>query len=155
MTTNKFISPEGLEKLKEELTHRQTVLRRSIADSIGTAKEQGDLSENFEYQDAKDRQAQNEARIIDLRDFIARAIIVEKRDSAEFGIGVGTAFVAKNQAGDDKSFEIVGATEADPMAGKISNDSPIGKAFLGKKVGDTIEVDAPAGTIIYTVVSIT
>ena len=106
MSTNKFISEKGLEVLKDELRHRETILRRSIADSIGTAKEQGDLSENFEYQDAKERQAQNEARIIDLRDFIARAIIVEKRMGGDAGIGVGTSFTAKNSSGLEKNFEI-------------------------------------------------
>lgn len=152
MSNVHYISKQGLEKLKSELEHRTGELRRQIADSIGTAKEQGDLSENFEYQDAKERQAQNETRIIELRDFIARCQIVEKSDSDS--ITIGSKFIAKTADGSEKTFELVGSTESDPLQGKISNDSPIGNAFFGKKAGETAEFKAPSGIISYTVISI-
>ncbi len=148
-----YISSEGLQRLKDELAERQTKTRRAIAESISTAKDQGDLSENFEYQDAKERQAQNETQIIALRDQIARAIIVDKKSGGDT-ITVGASFTAKREGGDEKHFELVGAAESDPLAGKISSDSPMGKAFLGKAIGENAEVEAPSGLIIYTVISI-
>jgi transcription elongation factor GreA len=148
-----YVSQEAFDAMKAEVALRKGEARRKLAEEIGTAKEQGDLSENFEYQDAKERQAGNEGEILRLLDKIAKASIVEKR-SGESTIGLGSTFVVKTEKGDEKTFSIVGATESDPMTGKISNESPFGNAFLGHESGDDIEFEAPAGVIKYTVISI-
>ncbi len=148
-----YISAEGLEKLKEELEYRKTALRKQISNEIAVAKEQGDLSENFEYQDAKERQGSNEVRIGQLEQEILNSVVVESK-SGETEISLGSTFKVEIDDGKTQSFELVGSTEADPMQGKISNESPIGNAFLGKKVGDIVEVDVPSGTKQYKILSI-
>lgn len=153
MTKNVYyVSQEGLDKLNEELEYRSTTLRKQISDAIGTAKEQGDLSENFEYQDSKERQAVNEARIIELNDTIARTVVIESEKGGT-EIRIGSTFEAEMN-GVKKTYSIVGQTESDPMAGKISHESPLGNAFMGHKPGDTIEVTAPAGKISYKIISL-
>lgn len=146
-----YVSEEGLQNLKEELEKRRKVTRVDIAARIGAAKELGDLSENFEYHVAKEDQAQNEERIVELEDMIRNAKIVEKKSGGE--IGLGSTFTAK-QNGNERVFQLVGATEADPLSGKISNDSPIGMAFLGKGKGDEVDVQVPSGTVTYKIVSV-
>lgn len=148
-----YVSEDGLQKLKDELTHRERVLRREIAEKIGTAKDQGDISENFEYQESKDQQAQNETRIIALRDMLTRTVVTQK-DSQVASVHIGSTFTVKTNTGDEKTFTLVGSTEADPMAGKISNDSPIGKLFFGKAVGESIELQMPTGTTTYTILKL-
>lgn len=147
-----YISKEGLKKLKEELEYRKNILRKKISEEIGVAKEQGDLSENFEYQDAKERQGTNEVRIANLETEIINSIVVESKSGGS-DIALGTVFTVEID-GEQKTFEIVGSTEADPIAGKISNDSPLGNAFLGKSVGDMVEIKVPAGTKQYKIISI-
>ncbi|MBU0614061.1 transcription elongation factor GreA [Patescibacteria group bacterium] len=149
-----YVSKEGIKVLEEELERRSGELRRSISDKIGVAKDQGDLSENFEYQDAKEEQAQNETRIIQIKDMLARAVVVEKQEGGD-RIQLGSRFIVKLPNGSDGEFEIVGGTESDPMSGKISNESPLGNAFLGKMVGEIAEVQTPGGAMQYTVISIT
>ena len=153
MLSTHYVSAEGLQALKDELEHREKALRREIAEKIGTAKDQGDISENFEYQEAKEQQAQNESRIIVLREMISRAVVTEKSADTS-SIGMGSTFVVSTDSGDEKIFSLVGSTEANPMEGKISNDSPLGRNFLGKSVGDKVEITIPAGTITYTINSI-
>ncbi|MFA6130729.1 MAG: transcription elongation factor GreA [Patescibacteria group bacterium] len=148
-----YVSKEGLEKLQEELSYRSGVYRKKISEKIGTAKDQGDLGENFEYQEAKEEQAQNETRVIQIRDMMARAVIVEEREG-EGIIHLGTRFTVELPSGTKKDFQIVGATEGDPMQGKISNDSPLGNAFLGKKPGEAVELKLPNGSAIYKIVSV-
>ncbi len=147
-----YLSKEKLEELKRELEWRQTEERRSIAAKIEQAKELGDLSENFEYHEAKEQQAQNETRILELKDMIQNCAIVEEKKGGDT-IGLGVKFIAEI-AGKEKTFEIVGSTEADPMAGKISNETPVGKAFLGAKAGDELEIDLPSGKVNYKVIRI-
>lgn len=147
-----YISQEGLEKLKEELEYRKNELRKQISEDIAVAKEQGDLSENFEYQDAKERQGTNEVRIGNLEAEILNSVVVESKSGGS-DVSLGTSFTVEVD-GEQKTFEIVGSTEADPMSGKISNDSPLGNAFLGKEVGDTVEIEVPAGTKQYKIISI-
>ena len=146
-----YVSEEGLAKLKEELGNCKTIMRPEITARIGAAKELGDLSENFEYHVAKDDQALNESRIADLEEMIRNAKIVEKKIGGT--IGLGSTFTVKI-GGTEKVFQMVGATEADPMAGKISNESPIGLAFLGKESGDNVSVAVPSGTVDYKIVSV-
>lgn len=153
MFDTQYVSEEGLQKLKDELNYREKTLRREIAEKIGTAKDQGDISENFEYQEAKEQQAQNEGRIIALRDILTRTVVTTK-DSGDSTIQIGATFDVKTNTGMEKTFSMVGSTEADPMNGKISNDSPLGVNFVGKKVGDSVEVNVPAGTITYTITKV-
>lgn len=145
------VSAEGLEQLKEELVHRVKKLRGEIAAKISDAKELGDISENFEYHDAKEQQAQNEMRIVTLQHMIATASIVENKIGGS--INLGSKFTVK-AGGTERSFEMVGENEANPMAGKISNVSPLGKAFIGKSVGDKVEVTVPSGVVAYDILSI-
>lgn len=144
-----YISKEGLEELKKELKEREKKTRYEIADKIADAKELGDLSENFEYKEAKEQQGANESRIIELKEMIQDAVIVEKKsggDTVEIGSTVIVDFKGK-----EREFEITGTTENNPIEGKISNESPLGQAMLGKRVGDVAEVDAPSGTIEYKI----
>jgi len=147
-----FLSQEKLEELEAELKHRQSEGRKIIAGNIEQAKELGDLSENFEYHAAKEEQAQNEGRIIELKAMINDVSIVEKISGSD-KINMGVKFVVKIN-GEEKTFEMVGSTEADPLLGKISNESVVGKELIGKKLGDDVEIELPSGKQIYRVVKI-
>ncbi|MEI6510506.1 MAG: transcription elongation factor GreA [Candidatus Uhrbacteria bacterium] len=147
-----YISAEGLKKLIEESETRRTVTRKEIAQCISDAKELGDLSENFEYQDAKERQGSNEVRISELESMIKDAIVVEQQAGGDT-IGLGTTFKAEAN-GVPRTFQIVGSNEAKPFEGKISNESPIGMAFIGGKVGEDISVEIPTGTMVYRITEI-
>lgn len=143
-----YVSKEGLEKLKQELHYLKTEKRREVASRIEKAKELGDLRENADYHDAKDEAGWTESRIIVLEDEINRAVVIEAKPSDMVTIGCR---VKVESDGKEKTLTIVGSTEADPLQGLISNESPLGQAFLGKKVGETAEVKVPAGTKTYVV----
>jgi len=147
-----YVSQERLDEMKEELVKRTKVTRREIAEQIARAKEFGDLSENFEYQDAKEQQGLNEARILELEAKIQDAVVVEATTGGD-EVVLGATFTAEVN-GKTKTFSIVGSTEASPMDGKISNESPIGQAFLGHKVGDSVDVTVPSGVMTYKIISI-
>ena len=147
-----YISAEGLEKLKEEFQKRKTTNRKEIAERISVAKELGDLSENFEYQEAKEEHGMNEVRIVQLEGMIKDAVIVQETSGTD-EIDLGTTFVVEVN-GEQKTFQMVGSSEADPMTGKISNESPLGQAFIGHKKGETVEVEVPSGKMTYKVVEI-
>lgn len=150
MTT--YISAAGLQDLKDELIQRTSVTRREIADKISCAMELGDLSENFEYHEAKEQQGLNEARVAQLEEMIRNNIIVKDSIGGDT-IDLGTTFdVEVNQV--IKTFCLVGSSEADPLSGKISNESPIGKSFIGRKVGEEVEISIPSGVINYKIISI-
>lgn len=147
-----YVSKEGLQKMKDELQYLKTHKRQEIAARIEKAKELGDLSENAEYAEAKEAYSFTEGRILDLEDAIPRVVVIEARsggDTAAIGSRVRVSIDGK-----EKDFTIVGSTEADPVKGFISNESPIGRALIGKKVGETAEVSAPSGSLRYTIVSI-
>lgn len=144
-----YISPEGLEKLKKELEHLKTVERREIAARLEAAKALGDLSENAEYQEAKEAQSLNETRIAELEELL-RNIVVIKKPTDMHTVQVGATIDVDSPHGRE-AFTIVGSEEADPAKGKISNESPLGRAFLGKKVGDAVEVKTPLGVTGYTI----
>ena len=147
-----YISAPGLEGLKEELIRRSTQTRKQIAEKISAATELGDLSENFEYHEAKEQQGLNESRISQLETMINDCIIVENSTGGNF-IDLGTTFeVEVNNI--KKIFIMVGSSEADPIAGKISNESPIGQAFMGRKTDETIEIKTPGGVVSYKILSI-
>lgn len=147
----------GLKKIEEELQDLKVNKRREIAAKIKEAREQGDLSENAEYDAAKDEQRDIEARIEELEKILKNVEVVDMEDDSEnlekvsFGLAVK---VKDNEFGDEMEFKIVGATEANSLKGKISNESPLGKALIGAKKGDIVSVEAPAGVIEYTILDI-
>lgn len=147
-----YLSKEGLETLKTELQQRKTTTRFEIADRIASAKELGDLSENFEYHEAKEAQAQNEMRILDLENMVKDTVMVEQQSGGNV-IELGTTFMI-SVGGKERKFEIVGSNEADPITGKISNESPLGQAFIGRGEGEVVEVSVPSGTMTYKIISI-
>ncbi|HEX6227882.1 MAG TPA: transcription elongation factor GreA [Solirubrobacterales bacterium] len=146
MTREAVITPEGLEKLKEEIEYLSTDKRREVAERIKEAREFGDISENAEYDDAKNEQALLEARIAQLEERLRRAIVIDEKDVGTDEVTVGSIVHVKDQkSGDSQKFQIVGSTEADPLEQKLSNESPIGKALLGHKRNDVVTVEVPRG----------
>ncbi len=143
-----YVTKGGLDKLREELDDLVNVQRKKIAAALKEAKEFGDLSENASWDDAKERQAFIEGRISEIENILKNAVEIE--ESHGDVVSVGSVVHVELETGVQK-FHIVGSTEADPETGKISNESPIGKALLGKKPGDEIEVDVPAGTMVYKI----
>lgn len=147
-----YVTKDGLAKLKAELKQLKTVKRKEIAGRIQEAKELGDLSENAEYAEAKTEQAFIEGRIIELENTLKNASVISEEASGEV-VQIGSTVMLK--AGDtDKQYTIVGSNEADPSKGLISNESPLGQAFLGKKVGDIVEVKVPKGVVKYKVIKV-
>ncbi len=146
------LTQEGVNELKTEL--KGLIGRRSeIADSIKTAREQGDLSENAEYHAAKDDHERNESRIGEIEAILASVEII-KKPKGEGKVLLGSTVTLKNEAGKTKEFQVVGTVEADPLEGKISDESPIGQALLGKKEGEEVEIVTPAETATYKVAHI-
>jgi transcription elongation factor GreA len=146
-----YVTSDGLEKLREELDDLVNVQRKKIAAALKEAKEFGDLSENASWDDAKERQAFIEGRIAEIENILKNAVAIEKGKGDIVAVG-STVHVELEEG--EQQFSIVGSTEADPELGKISNESPIGKALLGKKPGDEVEVQVPAGTITYKITKI-
>ena len=144
-----YISSEGLEKLKKEVEELKTTERRAIAERLESAKALGDLSENAEYQEAKEAQSLNEARIEELEDIIRDAVLIKKPTSSS-SVQIGSTIEVESKRGKE-TFTIVGSEEADPLLGKISNESPMGRAFLGRAVGDSVETKTPGGGDTYKV----
>lgn len=145
-----YITQEGLDRLKQELEHLKGTKTKEIAERIATAKELGDLSENAEYADAKDEQAFTATRIAELED-IVRNVKIIKKDKKASAVQVGSNIEVEDEQGNTKEFAIVGSNEADPVAGRISNESPLGQAFLGHKVGEVAEAEVPKGKIKFTI----
>ncbi len=148
-----YLTKEGLEKITEELTRLKTVRRREISEKIEEAIKLGDLSENAEYHEAKDEQGMNEAKIRELDDILNNAEVIANAAGAKKCVSVGCTIEVKIDSL-TKKYTIVGPSEANPAQGLISNESPIGQAFLGKKIGETVEVEAPAGTVKYKILSL-
>ena len=146
------LTAEGLAELKAELA--ELVARRSeIANEIAAARSQGDLSENAEYHEAKEEQGRNEGRIEEIENIIASAeIITAPKDDNK--VRLGSKVKLNNGGGAAKEFQIVGTVEADPLNGKISDESPIGQALLGKKEGEEVEIKTPAETTTYKITQI-
>lgn len=146
------ISEVGLEKLKEELTNLKQVRRPEVIARIAQAREYGDLSENAEYEDARNEQSFIEGRIQELEEMIKNAQVVEKiKPNGQVVIG---STVRVKTDGKSFAYTLVGSQEADPLRGKISIESPIGKALLDHRVGETVEVETPAGKTSYRILSI-
>jgi transcription elongation factor GreA len=147
-----IISQEGYDKLKDELNFLQTTKRKEIAERIERAKELGDLSENAEYSEAKDAQALNEGRILELTNVLKNVTVVQHDDSSG-QVVMGSKVTVKSDS-KEKQYTIVSFNEADPLNGKISNESPLGVAFLHKKKGDAVEVETPKGIVKYKIIKI-
>jgi transcription elongation factor GreA len=147
-----YFSPEGLEKLKKELEDRKGEIRNDITRRILSAKELGDLSENAEYAEAKELQSFNEGRIGELEEIIKEAVVIGANGRHDV-VTVGSTVKSKSVHGEHK-FTIVGPSESDPTQGFISNESPLGNAFIGHKKGEEIEVKTPGGIVKYKIVEI-
>lgn len=153
-TDVEYVTEEGLQAMKAELEHLTTVERDDLSEKLRIAISQGDLKENADYHDAKERQGFTEARIRDLEDAIRRAKVITdpvKTDRVRVG---STVTVSEEGYDEEETYQLVGAREADPSKGMVSNESPIGKALLGAKKGQIVEFESPGGTISFTVVSI-
>jgi len=149
-----YVSEERLAELKAELESLKGEGRRNVADRLRRAKEYGDLSENSEYTEAKDEQTALERRIVELEDMITKAIIIKDGGGKKGdGVDVGSTVIAKSDKG-EVTYKIVGSNEANPTDGKISNESPLGAAFLGRQVGDKVTVSTPRGEVVYTITKI-
>jgi transcription elongation factor GreA len=141
-----LITEEGLTKLKEELEYLQTEKRREVADRIKEAREFGDISENAEYDDAKNEQAMLEQRIVQLQDRLRRSTLIDEKKVDTEVVGVGAVVHVKDQkSGKSQKFRIVGAAEADPAEHRLSNESPIGKALIGASKNEIVTVETPRG----------
>ncbi len=150
-----IISQEGYNKLKEEYDELVNIKRREIADRIEKAKELGDLSENAEYHEAKDAQAFNEGRIDELATLLKNLTVVESDGNGNGKITMGSKIEAQNlKTGEKRNFTIVSFNEAAPAEGKISNESPIGLAFINRKKGDEISVETPKGEMRYKILKV-
>lgn len=151
------LSPEGFAKLQKELDYLRNEKRREVAERLKEARSYGDLSENSEYDDARNEQAFVEGRITMLENTLRNAVVLE--DEVEQGaagvVRLGSTVVLKDlEYGDLLEYTIVGTVEADPSKNKISNESPVGKAIMGKTKGTVVEVDAPVGSIQYEIVDV-
>jgi transcription elongation factor GreA len=150
-----LLTPDGLKKLEEELENLKSVKRREVAERIKIAIGYGDISENSEYEDAKNEQAFIEGRIITLEKMLRNARIINNDEIDLETVGIGSTVIVEDmEYGDTMEYTIVGTAESDPQRNKISNESPVGKAIIGKKKGTTVEVNVPAGIIQYKIVDI-
>ena len=149
-----YVTGEGLAKLESELEHLRSVSRQGVAQRIQQAKELGGTVDNAEYEVAKNEQAFIEGRILTVENTIKNAILIPDDRKPSGKVEVGSEVTIKDSAGKEHTYTIVGISEADPSEGKISNESPVGQALLGRKKGQQAEVQTPSGSIKYTVVKI-
>ena len=157
MSTEKevILTPEGLDKLEKELEVLKTVKRREVAERIKEAIDFGDITENSEYEAAKNDQAFIEGRIITLEKMLRNARVIEHQKNSTGIVHIGTKVKLQDLASNEELvYTLVGSAEADPMNNKISNESPVGKAIMGKKTGDIVEVDVPIGKIKYKIMQV-
>lgn len=153
---NVFLTIEGLKKLEDELDTLKTVRRKEVAERIKQALAFGDISENSEYDEAKNEQAQLEERIVKLEAMLRNAKIIDDEDITTDAVSIGSKVLVNDLEYDEEiEYTIVGSAEADPYEGKISNESPVGSALIGGKTGDVVEVQVPDGLIKYKILKIT
>lgn len=153
--TKNVMTYEGLKELEKELEHLKLVTRHEVVDRIREAREQGDLSENAEYDAARDEQRDIEARIKEIEDILNDTEVFMAEDAGQGKIDIGSVFTLLDIEYDEEvSYKLVGAAEANSSEGKISNESPVGKAVRGKKAGDVIEVETQVGILKYKIVSV-
>jgi transcription elongation factor GreA len=150
-----ILTPEGYEKLKQEIAYLQTDKRREVAERIRIAREFGDIAENAEYDDAKNEQAMLEHRIALLEERLVAARVISKKEISKDVVSIGSKVRVKNMdAGKTFEYHIVGSAEANPAESKLSNESPVGKAIMGHKKGDVVEVAAPRGSLKFKILEI-
>ena len=145
MQKDVLLTPEGLENLKKEIEHLSTTKRKEVAERIKEAREFGDISENSEYDDAKNEQAMLEARIMTLEDKLRSASVIDAKELPADVVRVGSQVQVTDDKGKSLSYTIVGSTESNPSENKLSNESPVGKALVGRKKGDSVKVVLPSG----------
>ena len=150
-----LVTPEGLEKLQQELTLLTEVRRKEVADRIRQAREFGDISENSEYDDAKNEQYLLERRISELQRRVRNAKVVAPSEAATDSVDLGTRVTLRGvDGGQERTFQIVGANESDPGSGRLSHASPVGRAVLKRRVGDKVTVSTPRGATEYEIVNV-
>jgi len=150
-----ILTPEGYEKLKQEIEYLSNDKRREVADRIRTAREFGDIAENAEYDDAKNEQALLEHRIATLEERLRNARVITKKDVAKDVVSIGSKVKLRDIAAKQTfEYRIVGSAEANPAENKLSNESPVGKAIMGRKKGETVEVAAPRGKLTFKIMDI-
>ena len=155
LSNKTVVSVEGMKKLEEKLQYLTTVRRAEVAEQISIARGFGDLSENAEYDEAKNEQSRLEAEIIELENAIRTAVVIDDSEVSTDAVNIGTTVkVLYVEDDEEEEYSIVGARESDPMNNRISNESPIGAALLGHKQGDELEVEAPDGSIRLKVLEI-
>lgn len=145
-----YLTPEGMQKVHKDLEYCSTVKRTEIAERLGFAIQQGDISENADYEVAKQEQAFNEGKIKDLEAVLRHAKIIEENVPTDT-VGVGNRVTVVEEGFPPETYTIVGPTEASPANGRISHESPVGAALIGKQVGETIQVETPAGELALTI----
>ncbi len=146
-----YLTKEGFANVEAELKHLITSRRQEIAGRIQRAKEVGGTVDNAEYDESKNEQAFVEGRILDLEKMIREVVIIDERVSKGGLVQLGARVTVMNDGGVKENYVIVGKAETDPSRGRISNESPVGKALLGKKVGDQVQINTPAGKVVFTV----
>lgn len=149
------LTPKHMEELKEELNYLKTVREKEVAELIKEARSFGDLSENSEYDEAKNEQGKLFSRIAEIEAVLSNYVLIEEQHFDANAVSIGSQVTVKDKkTGKETTYRIVGSQEADPMQGRISEDSPFGRALLGKAMGDKVEVEAPIGLLYYTVTDI-
>ena len=149
------VTAEGMRKLEEELQYLSTIRRAEVAEQIAVARGFGDLSENAEYDDAKNEQSRLEAQILELENTLRTAIVIDESNISTDRVNIGTTVrILDLELNEEEEYTIVGARESDPNSNKISNESPLGAALLGKKEGEKIKVQVPSGTIDVKIIDI-
>jgi transcription elongation factor GreA len=148
-----FLTPEGLKRLEDELEYLRTERRREVAQRLRAVLEGQDVLENAEYEDAKNEQAFVEGRILTLETILKTAEVIEEGGPAD-RVGIGSRVTVSEDGGEPETYHIVGSAEADPRSGRISNESPLGKALLGYRVGDEVIVNAPDGVLCFRIIAI-
>ncbi len=156
MAEKQFIlTAEGLKKIEQKFEYLKSVRRREVAERIKQAIEFGDISENSEYEDAKNEQAFIEGEIITLEKMLRNSKVIDEHEIKTDVVSIGVTVVLKDlEFGDEFEYTLVGSAEADPVEFKISNESPVGQAILGQKIGSIVEVNVPAGILKYEVIDI-
>ncbi len=148
-----LVTPQGYQKLEQELDHLRTTRRQEVAHRLNKALSEGDVLENAELEDARNEQAFVEGRILALTTMLGNAVIIESKGPRET-VGLGSRVTIVEGGEPPETYNIVGSVEADPIKGLISNESPLGQALLGRKVGEMANVNAPAGVMVFEIVSI-
>ncbi|RMF00772.1 MAG: transcription elongation factor GreA [Chloroflexi bacterium] len=150
-----YLTPEGKQKLEEELEYLTKVRRREVAEAIKSAKEEGDLSENSAYDEAKLAQGFVEGRIQTIQAQLRNAVLIKETNGTGNGeVSIGSTVTVEEEGFGEETYQIVGSAEADPLEGKISNESPIGVALLGAKEGDEVTAETPGGEITFKIVKV-